>query len=73
MRLLRNAKKLVALTLSTALAVGGMAASDSSALAAKKATLKLNKKSVRVTVGKKVTYNVPYKVDTTSERDCLKC
>lgn len=24
-------------------------------------------------VGKKVLYNVPYKVDTASERDCLKC
>ena len=61
MKLSRNAKKLVALTLSAALVVGGVVVNDSGASAAKKATLKLNKKSAKVTVGQKVTLKVQKK------------
>ena len=61
MKLSRNARKLVALTLSAALVLGGTAVNGSSASAAKKATLKLSRKSAKLTVGKKLTLKVKKK------------
>ena len=61
MKLSRNARKLVALTLSAALVLGGVAVNGSSASAAKKATLKLSKKSAKIAVGKKLTLKVKKK------------
>ena len=61
MKLSRNARKLVALTLSAALVLGGTAVNGSSASAAKKATLKLSRKSAKLAVGKKLTLKVKKK------------
>ena len=54
MKLSRNARKLVALTLSAALVLGGTAVNSSSASAAKKATLKLNSSLDRFNTAKLV-------------------
>ena len=48
MKLTRKARKMIALTLSAALVLGGTALNGSSAEAAKKPSLKLNKKQATV-------------------------
>lgn len=61
MKLTKNARKVVACALSAALVLGGTGINGKSASAAKKVTLKLNKKTAKITVGKKVTLKVKKK------------